>query len=92
MLMKIMSKRASDREEGAVSNKQRRLDLVERKLKFQEDSLAESRNARIADKEEARLLREEERNERIRRDAHSLALQGHYNSQPTSDNDYQLIN
>ena len=76
LLMKIMSKRVSEREEGSVSNKERRLALVERKLKFQEDSLIESRNARIADQEEARRLRQEEKDERIRRDAHSLAMQG----------------
>ena len=76
LLMKIMSKRVSEREEGSVSNKERRLALVERKLKFQEDSLIESRNARIADQEEVKRLRQEEKDERIRRDAHSLAMQG----------------
>ena len=38
LLMKIMSKRVSEREEGSVSNKERRLALVERKLKLDRKS------------------------------------------------------
>lgn len=86
MLMKIVSKRASEREDGSVSNKERRLELVERKLKLQEDALTESRDARLANQEEARRVRQEEKEERIRRDAHSLAM----HSQSSSHTDYQF--
>lgn len=72
-MMKMITNRSNRMAESDLS-KERKLSIIERKMKHQEDEFEEAKRIRIEERDEARLIRQEERDERIRRDAHSLAM------------------